>query len=84
MDQSLWRREDIALHYPFCKPILATPATVWTEIKPTKEVTTVKAFAWLVGIAGAVVAVERFYVHPTYGNGLRALVAAVQAGELFA
>lgn len=43
-----------------------------------------KALIWFLGIAGAVVAVERFYVHPTYGNGLRALVAAVQAGELFA
>jgi hypothetical protein len=54
------------------------------EIRPAKEVTTVKVFIWLVGIAGAVVAVERYYVHPTYGNGLRALAAAVQAGELFA
>ncbi len=43
-----------------------------------------KVFIWLVGIAGAVVAVERFYFHPTYGNGLRALAAAAQAGELFA
>jgi hypothetical protein len=44
----------------------------------------VKVLVWLLGIAGAAVAVERFYVHPTYGNGLRALAAAVQAGELFA
>jgi len=35
-------------------------------------------------VIGAIVAVDRFYVHPTYGNGIRALVAAIQAGELFA
>ncbi len=35
-------------------------------------------------VVGAIVAVERLYVHPTYGNGVRALVAAIQAGELFA
>lgn len=32
----------------------------------------------------AVVAIETFYVHPTYGNGVRALLAAIQAGEFFA
>jgi hypothetical protein len=35
-------------------------------------------------LALAVAAIETFYVHPTYGNGLRAMVAAIQAGELFA
>lgn len=54
------------------------------EIMAGRGGATVKALIWFLGIAGAVVAVERFYVHPTYGNGLRALVAAVQAGELFA
>ncbi len=35
-------------------------------------------------ILAAAVAVERYYVHPTYGTGLQALLAAIQAGELFA
>ncbi len=35
-------------------------------------------------ILGAVIAVERFYVHPTFGTGMRALLAAIQAGEFFA
>jgi hypothetical protein len=43
-----------------------------------------KALLAVVAVVGAVVAVENFYVHPTYGNGIRALAAAVQAGELFA
>lgn len=30
-------------------------------------------------ILGAVVAVERFYSHPTYGNGLEAAYAALKA-----
>jgi hypothetical protein len=37
----------------------------------------------IVGVVGFVIAVDRFYVHPTFGNGVRALLAAVQAGELF-
>jgi hypothetical protein len=36
----------------------------------------------LVVIAGG--AIEKFYHHPTYGNGLKAFVAAFQAGEFFA
>jgi hypothetical protein len=43
-----------------------------------------KGLGVLLVFAGAVVAVERFYSHPTYGNGIRALMAAIQAGELFA
>jgi hypothetical protein len=35
-------------------------------------------------LALAVVAAETFYVHPTYGNGVRALLAAIRAGEFFA
>ncbi|HVB52677.1 MAG TPA: hypothetical protein VNF24_00580 [Candidatus Acidoferrales bacterium] len=36
----------------------------------------------LVVVAGA--AIEKFYHHPTYGNGLSAFMAAFQAGEFFA
>jgi hypothetical protein len=32
-------------------------------------------------LLGLLIAIERFYQHPTYGNGLRAAVAAMQAGE---
>jgi hypothetical protein len=43
-----------------------------------------KGLGVLLAFASAVVAVERFYSHPTYGNGIRAFIAAIQAGELFA
>jgi len=33
-------------------------------------------------LAGA--AIEKFYHHPTYGNGLKAFLAAAQAGAFFA
>jgi hypothetical protein len=36
----------------------------------------------LLGLAG--LAIEKFYHHPTYGNGLKAFMAALQAGEFFA
>lgn len=36
----------------------------------------------LVALAG--LAIEKFYHHPTYGNGLKAFIAAFQAGEFFA
>jgi len=32
----------------------------------------------------AAVMIEKFYKHPTFGNGLQAAFAAAQAGELFA
>ena len=38
----------------------------------------------VVTILGVVLAVERFYTHPTYGNGLRALLAAIPASRFFA
>jgi len=34
----------------------------------------------VLGVAGAVLAIERFYEHPTYGRGLSAFLAMVQAG----
>lgn len=43
-----------------------------------------KTLTAIVVLVGVVVAVERFYVHPTFGNGLRAMLSAIQAGELFA
>jgi hypothetical protein len=43
-----------------------------------------KSVSVIVVLAGLLVAVERFYHHPTYGNGLRAALSALQAGELFA
>jgi hypothetical protein len=30
---------------------------------------------------GALIAIENFYEHPTYGTGLQALYAALKAGE---
>lgn len=32
-------------------------------------------------IASALFAVENFYEHPTYGRGIKALIAVLQAGE---
>ena len=40
-----------------------------------------KAFVVLAAIGAALLAVESFYEHPTRGNGLKALLAAIQAGE---
>lgn len=38
-------------------------------------------------LAGSVimigVAIEKYYVHPTLGNGLQALLAAISLGKLF-
>jgi hypothetical protein len=43
-----------------------------------------KSVTAIVVLTGLLVAVERFYYHPTYGNGLRAAFSALQAGEFFA
>jgi hypothetical protein len=37
----------------------------------------------LLALAGAVVAIERFYEHPTYGRGIQALAAVLQAAAAF-
>jgi len=33
----------------------------------------------VIAVLGAAVAIERFYEHPTYGNGLEAALAAAKA-----
>ena len=37
----------------------------------------------VLALLGAFMALEKWYHHPTYGNGAFALIAALQAGELF-
>ena len=40
-----------------------------------------KGWNALMAVLAFVVAMESFYQHPTRGRGLRALLAAIQAGE---
>jgi len=40
----------------------------------------VKTFGTVAAILTALMAVEAFYEHPTYGRGIRALAAVIQAG----
>jgi hypothetical protein len=37
----------------------------------------------LAGLAGTALLVDRYYRHPTFGNGIRALLAALRFGEAF-
>ncbi len=37
----------------------------------------------LLTLAGVLVAIERFYAHPTYGRGVQALMAVLQAEAAF-
>ncbi len=41
-----------------------------------------KALKALGAVAAVLIAVESFYEHPTYGRGLKALFAVIQAGEV--
>jgi hypothetical protein len=39
-----------------------------------------KVLGTALAVLSAAIAIEAFYVHPTYGRGLRAMIAVVQAG----
>lgn len=39
-------------------------------------------WATVIGLISVAVYIEKFYQHPTLGNGLRAFVAAVTVGKL--
>jgi hypothetical protein len=40
-----------------------------------------KSLYVVITVLSAVYAVDQFYTHPTYGRGLKALAAVIQAGE---
>jgi hypothetical protein len=39
-----------------------------------------KTIGTVTAVVFAIVAVEAFYAHPTYGRGVKALIAVIQAG----
>jgi hypothetical protein len=47
-----------------------------------KKVKTHHVFIVTVAVLGAAIGVEKFYSHPTYGNGLDAALAAARAALL--